>query len=122
MSKPKQTTRPKYKLQRPFLMPKDRLLNKGKRIYNYLLNIEELLKSNPKSVTPERYFQVLEAYMDICEQLERKGYKRLDSGKIVKRVDGGGVAQDGQPQPEAGMGEDGSAGMGTGIPAPNPLT
>lgn len=116
--------RPRNKLPHDYQMvlPKDTLLNRAKRAYWLVRELEKAMSKDITAVDPIKYHKAVEVYADLCDELKKKGYKR-NHARPEKRVDSQGSDQGSTERSGSqGIGENGSADMGSGVRAVNPIT
>jgi ABC-type Zn2+ transport system substrate-binding protein/surface adhesin len=106
-----------------FVLPKDVLMNKAKRAYWVMREMEWTMSKDITSVNAKDYFVAVDRYSELSEELIKKGFKATHSGKAEKRVGSKGADQnDTERGGSQGVGKDGQADMGAGVRAVNPIT
>lgn len=105
-----------------FIIPKDGLHYQAKRAYWLMRQYEKVMAKDITAIPAKDYNAAVENFVKLSEELKKSGYYRAKNGKATKnRILAEDVAQDGGQDSTADLGGEGSASLGAGIHADNPL-
>lgn len=102
-------------------LPKHALKYQAKRLYWAMLEMEKKMSKDITSVRMTEYTSLLNAYIEVCEKLNKEGI--FYGTKARQRMDKNGIiGSNPEREGQAGAGENGSVDLGVGVRAVNPIT
>lgn len=116
--------RPKHKKPGaiPLILPLDGLRYRAERAYWHMRLLEDKIMRDALSVKQKDYQAAVDLFVELAEEMKKKGYERQGNGKAKKRIQSSGLAENGRHDSAPAVGGERQAGVGAGVPAPNPLT
>ena len=122
----KVSPKPKVKLQRfnsvRLAKPKNVFLYKLRRYAWLLANYNKLMEQDPLAVAPKQYFEVLDKYLALWAEAEKKGLDTNEGRRAArKRVDIQGVGTDRNKVGPPDVGGKIPFSLGTGVPTADPI-
>jgi len=101
---------------------KDPLKTRTKRFYWAMLQMEKKMAKDITSVNMKDYQAIVIAYTDSMKELKKLGHEYKGKPYAPARMDKQGLDQDQSEDNQATSSDNGSSGVGAGIPPVNPLT